>query len=59
MDTTMAVPDESKREMREHPNPQSALPMPATGRETQACPPHGCDPTDVMRLGTAKAAGSE
>ena len=49
----MAVPEESKREMREKPNPISALPMPATGRETHACPPHGCDPTAGVRDGMA------
>ena len=47
----MAVPDESEREMREHPNPQSALPTPATGRDAHACSPHGCDPTAGVRDG--------
>ena len=45
----MAMPGESQREMREHPNPPSAPPMPATGRETQACSPHGCDPTVLKK----------
>ena len=50
MDTTMAMPAEIERE-RDHPNNHSASPRPATGRETHACPPHGCDPTAGVRDG--------
>ena len=59
MDTVMAVPEESEREMREPPNNHSALPMPATGRETQACPPHGCDPTAGVRDGMSDLESGE
>ena len=47
----MALPGESEREKREHPNTPSALPAPASGRETLACSPHGCDPTAGVRDG--------
>ena len=49
--TTMS--EEIERE-RAHPNTPSAPPRPAYRRQTQACPPHACDPTMRSRAGADK-----